>query len=63
MLGHATGVQGHAVEEGTALLLHLGWDEPLGFMFQDGGAIQFRIPREALAAADWSRICAEGDSG
>jgi hypothetical protein len=63
VLGHATGVQGHPAEEGTALLLHLGWDEELGFEFQDGGAVQFRIPRDALAAGDWSQVVAEGDSG
>ena len=44
-------------EEGTVLLLHLASIE-----FQDAGAIQFRIPEEALAARDWSQICAEGDS-
>ena len=63
VLGHATGVQGHQVEPGTALLLHLGWDEELGFMFQDGGAVQFRIPLDALAVGDWSQVCTEGDSG
>ena len=57
VLGAVTGVQGHSPEEGTVLLLHLASIE-----FQDAGTIQFRIPEEALAARDWSQICAEGDS-
>jgi hypothetical protein len=58
VLGVVTGVQGQQPQEGTALLLHLG-----SFEFQDGGAIQFRIPEAALAARDWASIYAEGDSG
>ena len=57
VLGAVTGVQGHAPEAGSVLLLHLASIE-----FQDAGTIQFRIPEEALAVRDWSQICAEGDS-
>ena len=57
VLGAVTCVQGHSPEEETVLLLHLASIE-----FQDAGAIQFRIPEAALAARDWSQICAEGDS-
>jgi len=61
--GLVTGVQGHPPEEGTVLLLHLGFDDDLGFEFLDNGAIQFRIPAAALAAHDWSQVTAEADSG
>ena len=47
----------------TVLLLHLGFDHELGFEFLDNGAIQFRIPADALAAHDWSQVTAEADSG
>jgi hypothetical protein len=62
VLSHETGVQGHEPEPDTVLLLHLGWDEALGFMFADGGAFQFRIPGPALAAGDWSAVVATADS-
>jgi hypothetical protein len=60
--GHATGVQGAPPDPDTVLLLHLAWDEQLGFEFLDGGAIQFRIPAAALAARDWSQVFVEADS-
>ena len=53
-------VRGHAPD--TVLLLHLSYDEPLGFEFLDGGTIQFRIASSALAAGDWSAATAEADS-
>ena len=46
-------------EPGTVLLLHISWDDELGFEFADGGMIQFRIPADALEAGDWSRIVVE----
>jgi hypothetical protein len=55
-------IQGYMPEPGTVLLLHISWDEELGFEFADGGMIQFRIPADALEAGDWSRIVAEPDS-
>lgn len=58
ILGAATGVQGHPVEDGSVLLLHLASVE-----FQDDGAIQFRIPPDALVVGDWSRAYAVADSG
>ncbi len=61
--GLVTGVQGHPPAAGTVLLLHLGWDPALNFMWADGGAFQFRIDAERLAAGDWSRIVFEADSG
>jgi hypothetical protein len=63
ILGAVTGAQGHPTEPGTVLLLHMGWDEPLGFEFLDAGAIQFRIPEPALAAGDWDAVTIEPDSG
>jgi hypothetical protein len=62
MLGWQTGVQGHMPEEDTVLLLHIAYDETLDFEYLDGGAIQFRIPRPALAAGDWSAVGAWADS-
>ena len=60
--GAASGVQGHPPEPGTMLVLHLGWDEPLGFLFLDGGALQFRIDPAAARAGEWSRAIALTDS-
>ncbi len=62
VLGAWTGVQGSPSEPGTLLLLHVSNDESLTFAFLDGGAIQFRIPREALVARDWSAVIAQADS-
>ncbi|MDA0182351.1 YwqG family protein [Solirubrobacter phytolaccae] len=61
--GYASGVQGERPEPGTVLLLHLDWDEELGFEYGDGGTLQFRIPEDALAAEDWSRVITMADSG
>lgn len=60
--GLTTGVQGFTPEPGTTLLLHIAWDEELGFEFLDCGVIQFRVPTSALTAGDWSRIVAYPDS-
>ena len=60
--GHATGIQGFTPEPGTFLLLHLEWDDDLDFQFLDGGDLQFRIPTDALAVRDWSRITTTADS-
>lgn len=57
VLGAVSGVQGAEPASDTALLLHLATVE-----FQDGGALQFRIPRAALADEDWAQAHAEGDS-
>lgn len=62
VLGAVTGVQGHPAEADTVLLLHVSNDWDLQFEFLDGGAIQFRIPRDALAARDWARVVAEPGS-
>ncbi|WP_146175308.1 DUF1963 domain-containing protein [Paraconexibacter algicola] len=62
VLGHEPGVQGHEPEPDTVLLLHLAWDEALGFTFADGGNFQFRIPATALAKGDWSAVVATADS-
>jgi Domain of unknown function (DUF1963) len=62
ILGALSGVQGHPTDPGTVLLLHLAYDESLGFEFLDGGAIQFRIPEDALARGDWSAVAIEPDS-
>lgn len=45
-------------EHDDPLLVHLG-----SAGFQDGGAIQFRIPPDALDARDWSQAYAVADSG
>jgi hypothetical protein len=62
VLGAVTGVQGHPAEADTVLLLHVSNEWDLQFEFLDGGAIQFRIPRDALAARDWARVVAEPGS-
>ncbi len=62
VLGALVNVQGHPVKEDTVLLLHLSFDEKLDFLYLDDGAIQFRIPAAALAAAEWSAVYAESDS-
>ena len=58
--GHVTDVQGEEPE--GVLLLHIAYDEELGFEFLDGGAIQFRIPAEALARGDYGAVTAEPSS-
>jgi uncharacterized protein YwqG len=59
--GQVTGVQGHPPEPDTVLLLHLAWDDALGFGWGDGGAFQFHIPAEALARRDWAQITLSAD--
>ena len=61
--GHASGTQGDAPAEGTTLLLHLDWDEALGFEYLDAATIQFRIPDAALAAGDFTQAYALVESG
>jgi hypothetical protein len=53
VLGSATVL--HPPEPDTVLLLLM----PVAG-FQDAGSIQFRIPADALAACDWSRVVADG---
>jgi uncharacterized protein YwqG len=60
--GHATGVQGAPLDADTALVLSIEDDGDLGFSFLDGGTVQFRIPPDALARRDFSRVIAFGDS-
>lgn len=57
VLGPVTGAQGEPSDDNSVVLVHLG-SSP----FQDGGAIQFRIPPNALAASDWTQIYAVADS-
>jgi hypothetical protein len=62
--GLYTGIQSQPPEpRDSVLLLHVEWDEELGFLYGDLGSIQFRIPRDALAAGDWSQVTAIGCSG
>jgi hypothetical protein len=58
VLGAVTGVQGASADDDSLLLLHLASVE-----FQDGGAIQVRIPAGALAAQDWTQAYMVADSG
>lgn len=44
------------------LLLHIADDRAVGFSVLDAGAIQFRIPTDALARGDFSAIVATADS-
>ena len=60
--GWATGAQGALGDSDTWLLLSMAFDEALGFAFLDGGVLQFRIPPDALAERDWSRVVAVADS-
>lgn len=62
MLGHQTGVQGYASDDGSLLLLQLGPGGGLGLEVMDGGTIQFRIAPAALAAGDWGAAMAYADS-
>jgi hypothetical protein len=62
VLGAATGVQGDPADPDTVPLLHLAYDETLDFRYLDGGVIQFRIARPALAARDWGAVVATADS-
>lgn len=56
-LGAVSGVQGAGPQGDSALLLHVSSIE-----FQDGGAIQFRTPRGALAEGAFDQVVTEGDS-
>lgn len=62
VLGACANVQLEPTDPSTVLLLHLSNDDSLGFNFLDGGNIQFRIPRVALKARDWSAVTAQADS-
>jgi hypothetical protein len=60
--GHVTGAQFTVDDTGTRLLLHVEDDDGLGFDFLDAGTLQFRIPPDALAERDWSRVLTIADS-
>jgi hypothetical protein len=61
-LGAVTGVQRSAAADDSVLLLHLAYDHEIRFEYEDGGAIQFRVARDAGAAGDWGAVVATADS-
>jgi hypothetical protein len=60
--GHIPSVQGEEYERDSVLLLHMAYDDSLGFHFLDGGTLQFRIPADALARGDYGAVTAEPSS-
>jgi hypothetical protein len=56
MLGHPTVVQEDPRAPGEINLLHLDYDEELGFMYGDAGDVTFYGTAEDIRAARWDRI-------
>jgi hypothetical protein len=55
-------VQWDPREPGQVSLLHLGWDEAIGFEYLDGGDITLFVDPEDLRAARWDRLRIPVDS-
>jgi hypothetical protein len=62
MLGHPTVVQEDPREPGEINVLHLDWDEELGFMYGDAGDVMFYAAAEDIRAERWDRIKAVPNS-
>jgi hypothetical protein len=62
LLGHPTAVQWDPREPGEINLLHLDWDEQLGFMYGDAGDVMFSGAPEDILAGRWERVKAEPNS-
>ena len=56
MLGHPTVVQEDPREPGEINLLHLDWDEELGFTYGDAGDVTFYGAAEDIRAGRWDRV-------
>lgn len=63
ILGHPEFVQGDPREPGQVSLLHLGWDEALGFEYLDGADLTFYGDAEDVRAGRWERLTVEPQSG
>ncbi|HEX5782369.1 MAG TPA: DUF1963 domain-containing protein [Solirubrobacteraceae bacterium] len=64
LLGHpAAFVQGDPREPGQVSLLHLGWDEALGFEYLDGADLTFYGDAGDVRAGRWDRLTVEPQSG
>lgn len=61
LLGHPVYVQDNPPEDGRISLLQMNWDEPLGFMFGDGGQITLHGTADDIRAGRWDRITAQTD--
>lgn len=56
ILGHPSVVQEDPREPGQINVLHMGWDEQLGFEFLDGGDITFYGDGADVEAGRWERL-------
>jgi uncharacterized protein DUF1963 len=56
VLGHPVVVQGDPREPGQMSLLHIGWDEALGFEFLDAGDLTFHGDAADVRAGRWDRL-------
>ena len=63
LLGHPVVVQGDPREPGEVSLLHLGWDEALGFEHLDGGDLTFHADADDVRAGRWERLTVSPASG
>ena len=63
LLGHPVVVQGDPREPGEVSLLHLGWDEALGFEHLDGGDLTFYADADDICAGRWERLTVSPASG
>lgn len=61
LLGHPDYVQDNPPEDGQISLLHINWDEPLGFVFGDGGQITLHGTPDDIRTGRWDRITAQTD--
>jgi hypothetical protein len=59
LLGHPVYIQDDPPEDGRISLLQMNWDEPLNFMYADGGSITFRGHPEDIRAGRFDRIYVE----
>jgi hypothetical protein len=62
LLGHPVYIQDNPPEDGQISLLQLNWDEPLNFMYGDGGQITFHGAPHDIHAGRWNRLSAQLDS-
>lgn len=63
LLGHPEPLQEDPREPGEASLLHVGWDEELGFDFLDAGDLTFHGDPADVRAGRWERLTVSPGSG
>jgi hypothetical protein len=56
LLGHPATTQDDPRDPGEIALLHVGWDERLGFEFLDGGDLTVHGTAEDVRAGRWDRL-------